>query len=145
MRAYQLMLVLAFLGSVSGAIEGTMAYGVAHGEQDWFAGQVDYIDFQDEYMVVQEDQLVNMKDTSDMGATELAIKEFGAVGIMLNSIYRIVYIGDIIADLFEVPDPANPSVNLFGPFALMIQLGIWSVYGMGVLQVWRQQGFKGAY
>lgn len=139
------MLVLAFLGSISGAVEGTMAYGVAQGEADWFAGQVDYIDFQDEYMVIQEDQLDSMTDTSDMGATELAIKEFGVVGIMLNSIYRIIYIGDIIADLFEVPNPSDPTDNLFGDFAMIIQLGIWSVYGMGVLQVWRQQGFKGAY
>lgn len=141
MLAFRLMVAFAILGAVVGAVQGTMIYAT----NDWF-GNADTIVIEGSDNIFTEDGMEVMRNTTDLSASDRLVHEYNTLGIMINAIYRIFYIQDILADTFAVYDPEDPTNNLFSPYASIFQIGIYSVYSMGIVQIWRQMNFNsGAY
>jgi len=124
-------MMLALFGAVLGVIDGS----------GWFPGGE--IPIQETGLTeaeIGQMKTVGGADTGDPGGMiASAWAGWNIVLIMISAMFRVLWIWDIIVDVFGaglVPGSAD-SVAVYG-VAGIIQIGIWMVYGVGLLQLIRK-------
>lgn len=131
-RVVSLMMIFAIFGATSGAIIGAME---AQGT-NWFPGA--------SAPPVENYEILNSSDINSIsGSNEGVIGEttsffsysLGSIKLIIGAAYRIVYIKDILGDIFFISSTENPTVNLFSPFLTIIQVMIWLCYGVFIVEL----------
>lgn len=143
MRAYEFAVYLGILGMIVGGISVAMSYT----DHNWFpsvdaaheatitqTGHVTTSDMQN-----QSNSLLPSTDISDATTTQKTVTAGTVIWKMITGIF---YVKAIIDDTIKVPDPNDPSKNLFSYFSDAIQIGIYAVYGIGILQYWSKFSVK---
>lgn len=143
MRSYEFAVFLGILGMIIGGISVAMA----NTDQNWFPGvnaaheasvtQTGQVSLKD--MQNQSDAMLPTMDISDATTTQKTITAGTVIWKMITGIF---YVKAIIDDTIKVPDPADPSKNLFSYFSDIIQIGIYAVYGIGIMQYWSKFSIK---
>ena len=144
MQAFRFMVFFAIISALAGAVSGVMDYTVAHGGTNWFPGADTHT--LDNRTFVSQDQIDSMDytegDLTDVGSDS---RSFSMIGLGISIIKGIFWIAPELNDILKVEDPDNPGNNLFWPFIAVIQLGIWCIYAIGGIQVWRNSNYKYNY
>jgi hypothetical protein len=137
------MVFFAIIGALFGAIESTMIYA----EVDWFGGyRADGFDG----LGYGGDNAITGGETGafdiqgNISSETMAYQEFSGISVIGNMIKRVFWIADILAINFAVYDSSG-TVNLFKPFAYIIQMCIWIIYSIGFFQIWRKFDASGSY
>lgn len=139
MRAYDLAIMFAILGAVTGFLQGSFIAS----DTSWFDGVGDS-SLPDEHKIdVDEEQAESLNPQGDMSMSEVMVYNYHALGIFLNSMVRIFYFSDLINNVFYIPHPDDATKNIFSPVGYIINVGVILVYMGGAVQLWRQSGFKG--
>jgi len=123
--------MLAIFGAVLGVMDGS----------GWFPGGEIAIN----QTGLTENEIGQMKDvggydTGDSGGVVAsAWAGWNIVLIMITAMYRVLWIWDIIVDVFSAGLPTG-SANWIAvrSVAGIIQIGIWMIYGVGLLQLIRK-------
>jgi hypothetical protein len=145
------------VGALVGAIDGAMALS----DHSWFPGMntesakqhfegsqsVIYTNAQDQSAQGIGNTIAAQPTDKDPSDTGSYLKAFNIGVIVWDTLKGILYIKGIIDDTISVPnpDPLSQHQNMFGGFSLIIQLGVWCIYGMGALQYWNKVMMKYAY
>lgn len=148
---------LALVGGIVGAIDGAMALS----DHPWFPGvstsSLNQNFETSESQIFRDAQAQNAQGVSntinaqptdnDPADTGSYLKAFSIGVIVWDVIKGVFYVKGIIDATVQVPnpDPLSQHQNMFSPFSLVIQLGIWIVYSMGALQYWNKVMMKYAY
>lgn len=129
MRAYDIALFLALLGAVSGALDYVM---MDAGGTNWFES---YTTPDMQMISVSEDMVGNLNESSSQSYIPSSVEGvlFG-VYFLLSMFKGMLLFSSVLANVFYYADPANPTSNLFLPVLVIIQVGIWIVYIIGILQ-----------
>jgi hypothetical protein len=129
MMAFKIALYLLILGAVMGAVGGAMSYT----STNWFPGT--------NFNTVANTSSISQSQLSSLNPSENDISDVGGVvktlsigSVVWSALSGILYIEPIIAHTIVVPDPSDPKKNLFEPFAMIIQAGIYLMYGIGLYQ-----------
>jgi hypothetical protein len=146
------------LGGLVGAIDGAMSIS----GHPWFNGmdthsadqhltQAESQAYKDSktQTVDQQSKIFNAapseKDATDTGSFVKAL----SIGFILWDMMKgVLWIKGIIDDTIIVNNPeaiGSENQNLFSDFSMVIQIGIWCIYGMGALQYWNKVMLKYAY
>lgn len=135
MRTFDVMLFLALLGAVSGALQYVMLDTAG---DNWFPGYSgeDMTTVEMENAEQWDNAYSNVEDSEGMGL-------FSALGIIWSSAKGILYFEGVLDDVFYFEDPENPTTNLFAPILHLIQAGIYLVYGFGIFQLITGRQAKG--
>ena len=130
-RIINFMLVFAIFGAVSGAITGTMEAT----DTNWFTG-ASAVQVED-YQILSSDEIERMNSTGGVIGENGAFfsNAIGATDTIIHAAYRVLYIKDLVEQYFYIPAPTNPEVNLFSPWALIIQVVLWLCYGVFICEV----------
>jgi len=131
MRLFDIAMMLAIFGAVLGVMDGS----------GWFPGGEIAIN----QTGLTENEIGQMKDvggydTGDPGGVVAsAWAGWNIVLIMITAMYRVLWIWDIIVDVFSAGLPTG-SANWIAvrSVAGIIQIGIWMIYGVGLLQLIRK-------
>jgi len=131
MRLFDIAMILALFGAVLGVLDGS----------GWFPGGEIPIN----QTGLTESEIGQMKsvegsDTGDPGGmVASAWAGWNIVLIMIIAMYRVLWIWDIIVDVFAAGLPAGSEDTLaVMGVAGIIQIGIWMIYGVGILQLIRK-------
>lgn len=135
MRMFDLMLFLALLGAVSGALQYVMIDTTG---DNWFPGysgeDMSTVDMENPEQ--WDNAYSSVEDSEGLGF-------FSALGIILNGAKGVLYFEGVLDDVFYYEDPTNPNTNLFSPILHVIQAGIYLVYGVGLFQLVTGRQAKG--
>ena len=131
MRLFDIAMMLAIFGAVLGVMDGS----------GWFPGGEIAIN----QTGLTESEIGQMKDvgrsdTGDSGGVVAsAWAGWNIVLIMITAMYRVLWIWDVIVDVFSAGLPTG-SANWIAvrSVAGIIQIGIWMIYGVGLLQLIRK-------
>ncbi|MCD6149740.1 hypothetical protein J7J13_03080 [bacterium] len=131
MRLFDIAMMLALFGAVLGVLDGS----------GWFPGGEIPIN----QTGLTESEIGQMKsvggsDAGDPGGmVASAWAGWNIVLIMITAMYRVLWIWDIIVDVFAAGLPAGSADTLaVMGVAGIIQIGIWMIYGVGLLQLIRK-------
>jgi len=135
MRLFDLAMLLALFGAVMGVMDGS----------GWFeSGE---IPLQDSGLT--RDEIDQMKGVSGSTAGDpggifaSAWSAWNIVTIMVTALYRVLWIWDIIVNVFSSGLPADSSDrSQVEAVAGIIQVGVWMVYGGGLLQLLQKTSIK---
>lgn len=129
-RVVTLMMVFAIFGATSGAIMGAME---AQGS-NWFPGAS--APPVEDYEVLSSSEVNSISNEGVVGeSTSMFSFSLGAINLIIRAGYRVIYITDILSDIFFIPSATNPTVNLFFPFLAIIQGMIWLCYGVFIVEL----------
>lgn len=132
MRMYDIMLYLAVLGAVSGAISGVMGYS----NDTWFP----YYNAPDmQTLDVPYDSRYNMADLLPAG-DEDTTGGTGPFRIIIDTVQGVFLITTVISNIFY---PGQYFTNPLTGFFIIFQVGIWVVYVIGVIQIFTRTSVKG--
>jgi len=131
MRLFDIAMMLAIFGAVLGVMDGS----------GWFPGGEIPIN----QTGLTESEIGQMRsvggsDTGDSGGVVAsAWAGWNIVLIMITAMYRVLWVWDIIVDVFSAGLPVG-SANWVAVrnVAGIIQIGIWMIYGVGLLQLIRK-------
>lgn len=132
MRMYDIMLYLAVLGAVSGAISGVMGYS----NDTWFP---DYNAPDMQTLDVPYDSRYNMADLLPAG-DEDTTGGTGPFRIIIDTVQGVFLITTVISNIFY---PGQYFTNPLTGFFIIFQVGIWVVYVIGVIQIFTRTSVKG--
>lgn len=135
MRMLDLMLFLALLGAVTGALQYIMVDTTG---DNWFPGYSgeDMSTVEMENAEQWDSAYSNVEDSEGMGF-------FSALGIIWNAAKGVLFFEGVLDDVFYYEDPTDPTTNLFSPILHIIQAGIYLVYGVGMFQLITGRQAKG--
>ena len=131
MRLFDIAMVLALFGAVLGVLDGS----------GWFpGGEIPINQTGLTENEIGQMQSVGGSDTGDPGGMiASAWAGWNIVLIMITAMYRVLWIWDIIVDVFAAGLPAGSEDTLaVMGVAGIIQIGIWMIYGVGILQLIRK-------
>lgn len=131
MRMYDIMLFLALLGAVSGAVSGLMGYSSETWFPDYNAPDMETID-------VPYDTRFNMADLLPAGDEETT-GGTGPFRIIINTFEGVFAITSVISNVFY---PGQYFNNPLTGFFIIFQVGIWLVYAVGIIQVFTRTSVK---
>jgi len=145
MQAYRFCVYLALLSAITSGIATAMVYT----DTNWFPG----VNIAHTASVMQTgssnadmiNQTNSLSPTMDMSDTTTVQKTLTAGTVVWNMFKGIFYIKGIIDDTINIPSPSDASVNLFGYFSSVIQVGIYLIYIIGLLQYYNKVMLKYAY
>lgn len=129
-RVVTLMMVFAIFGATSGAVMGAMeSQGV-----NWFPGAtappVEHSE------ILSSSEVDSISNEGVIGeSTSIFSFSLGAINLIIRAAYRVLYIKDLLGNIFFIPSATNPMVNLFSPFLNIIQVMIWLCYGIFIVEV----------
>jgi hypothetical protein len=142
----QMFRIAVFLALLS-AVQAGVAIAMEHTDTNWFPG-VDYQHngLQDKQVTYTEEETRSLQATGgDITEVGMLTKSIEVFGFLFRVIKNVLYIQPMIENTINIPNPDNPSENLFSKFALIIQLGIWCIYGMGFYQMYSKQQLTYGY
>ena len=131
MRLFDIAMILALFGAVLGVVESS----------GWFpGGEIPINQTGLTESEIGQMQSVGGSDTGDPGGMiASAWAGWNIVLIMITAMYRVLWIWDIIVDVFAAGLPAGSEDTLaVMGVAGIIQIGIWMIYGVGILQLIRK-------
>ena len=131
MRLFDIAMMLALFGAVLGVIDSS----------GWFPGGE--IPIENTGVTSAEiDQMrdVGGTDAADPGGMiESAWAGWNIVKIMVSAMYRVLWIRDIVIDVFAAGLPSSsPDRTAVAGVASILQGAIWMIYGVGLLQLIRK-------
>ena len=131
MRLFDIAMMLALFGAVLGVVDSS----------GWFSGGE--IPIENTGLTPGEiNQMKDVKgtDVADPGGMiASAWAGWNIVKIMVSAMYRVLWIWDIIVDVFSAGLPmGTPDRAAVVAVASIIQSGIWMIYGVGLLQLIRK-------
>lgn len=136
MMMYKLALFFAIFGAVTGAFTTAMTYT----DHSWFPGVTDP---GANKSGVTSDQITSIQPSeNDAGDTTGARGLLQIAYIGYEMVANVLLIEPTLARIMVVPNPSNPSQNLFVMFLWPLQLGIWATYVIGYWQVKNKTSFK---
>ena len=134
MRLYDIAMILALFGVVMGLMDSS----------DWFHGG----DITVAETGVTKDELQKIKGVgentaeSSGGVLDTVTSGWTVLNVMINAFYRVLWIHDIIVDVFISGASDDLSRMQVKAVAGVVQTGIWMVYGIGLLQLFRKSSIK---
>lgn len=147
MMMYRLALYFAIISALTGAVGGVMEMNIANGDVNWFpATNIHPIDNNTIFTDDQVESMQNQNVINEDSSTETGSYSFGILSAMqlLWSMGKGVFL--IYPELDKVLRVDDGSGNnLFSPFLLLIQIGIWAIYAVGVAQVLRNANYRYNY
>lgn len=131
MRLFDIAMMLALFGAVMGVMDTT----------SWFTGG----EIPLTATGLTESEIGQMKTVGAAGATDpggviaAALAGWNIVLVMIAAMYRVLWIRDIIIDVFSASlETGSPDAVAVVAIASIIQVGIWMIYGIGILQLIRK-------
>ena len=131
MRMLDIMLFLALLGAVSGAVSGLMGYSSETWFPDYNAPDMQTVD-------VPYDKRFNTADLLPAGDEETT-GGTGPFRIIIDTVKGVFLITTVISNIFY---PGQYFNNPLTGFFIIFQVGIWLVYVVGVIQVFTRTSVK---
>lgn len=140
MQAFRIAVFFALLGALTGFFEGVMAYT----ENPWWPG-VENMQFNNSTTGLTDDDLdaLSVSDQS-YSTTETVAQEFDIMSVAIKAIKGVFGITGFVEDAMFGKSDSELRTIVHG-FLLVLQVGIYLIYAMGLLQLWRRTPMSGGY
>lgn len=140
MQAFRIAVFFALLGALTGFFEGVMAYT----PNPWWPG-VENLQYNNSTTGLTSDDIdaLSVSDQS-YSTTETVAQEFDIMSVAIKSLKGVFGITSFVEDaMFGKSD--SELRTIFHGFLLVVQVGIYLIYAMGLLQLWRRTPMAGGY
>lgn len=135
MRLFDLALLLALFSAVMGVFDAS----------DWFeAGEIPLQESGLTHDEIDQMKIITGSSEGDpSGMLAAAWSAWNIVMVMITALYRVLWIWDIIVNTFSSGVDGNSADrSQVEAVAGIIQVGIWMIYGGGLLQLLRKTSIK---
>jgi len=131
MRMFDIMLFLALLGAVSGAVDGLMLSTTDNWFSEYTTPDMSTVD------IDTDDRFNSQSLVSDDDEKVPSVGWSMVIGAV-TGIFAITF---VIGNIFYVPNATGG--NMLAPFLVVIQVGIWIIYAWGIMQFISGKSIKG--
>jgi hypothetical protein len=134
MRAYDLLLFMVLLGATNAALDYIYQSDFS---DNWFGTHTESVDM--EVITIGEDTVQSFEEGDTVSQDEqdsYSTSLWSTAWTIINLLYGLLKFDDYVLDkIFVVPDPDNPTVNLFAPINDAIMVGVYVVLVIGIYQL----------
>lgn len=133
MRAYDFLLFLALLGSISATLDYMYQSDFS---DNWFgtsgSPNIDMVavDINTINNLNDDGEILNAEEHDSIYTTGKAL-----ASIVTNTFKMLFRLDDVLDTIFYVPDPNNPDNNLFAPINDVIMVGVYIIVAFGIYQI----------
>lgn len=137
MRAFDILLFLALLGAVNGALDYMYQSEFSN---NWFGTHTEKWDMEmvviDNSTLSQFEESKNGEPISQGEQDSFITNLLGVSEVVFGALYMLFELDDKVLDvIFYVPHPDDPSVNLFAPINDFIMVGLYVIIFIGFYQI----------